>query len=297
MDAQIKQNDDVYIGFNLFELIAAEFSEGYEKEWREQLLDVGKVSVVCTLDEIVESFSSTKDIISTGDRLGLGVELLWEELHARCWSETLPVLRSLYGKICTLQILTLLLNVQVSPSLSSMSHQYAEKFAVELNRLADLGILLGDEQSRGQLLHILDVVIPSFAMKTIGVVNHRKSNTHIAHNRKRAREHLENSLIELPSSSIPLPAVHIVEDLDLTTFYEEYMIHQKPVLLTSSELIQQWPAMQTSGDCDVHKWADVNYLLAGKLFLCPHTFPALVTNIIVFVFQYKFVGIVQFLWN
>lgn len=276
MSDQEPQNNDADSCLSLFELHFAQFSHLYANEWRLQLLNVGNISLVSALDrvnELAKHKPQRQQAFLESDMitrfLGVGVDLLWEELHARCWSETLPVLRTLFGSVCALRILDLLLIVEsVACSSPAPSNNLTDIFA-EINRIADLGILLGGEQSRDTLQHVLDVIIPKSAPKSLIPVKQTRNAMNIIaesikSDRKRPRDDSSDACPAIPHSATHLLPIPLTEDMDITTFYEEYFIPQLPILLTTSEMIQAWPAMQPRAGSKVHKWADLNYLLEGE---------------------------------
>ena len=249
----------------LYDELCSEWHEKYLAVWRDEVLGLHKIRLLLLLDHSTSSLHN-EGAEPTWKSLYETMECIWEELHTVCWSETPAILRVLYGKIMVLLVLHL-----TTTHASSSTVSVAVK--TELIRMIDIGILLGDEDARHVLNDILDNHIIPFLKTSFSLDIEQKAifpnidhDTTPSIGNKRPREESSPRLIkrEIPTSSIPLPAIPMREDIDLVSFYEQCFLTQNPLLLTRPACIHSWPAMQPYPNSTTAKWGNVEYLLEGR---------------------------------
>jgi hypothetical protein len=156
---------------------------------------------------------------------------LWERLHCCYWMKIHQVHRELYGLICAFQITHA---IQKGPG---------GKEVIYLQQQADLALLLGGECSQG-LLQLI-----------INHLQHMASPFTPLRSFSKIRNKLRNRLsIPKVSSKSTSQLVYQERHLPLQTFYEQFFLLNKPVLLRGAVI--HWPAL--------HKWASLSYLYSGS---------------------------------
>lgn len=177
----------------------------------------------------------SKGCISLKDTLLLR-QHCWEKLHCFHWSDTPTVYRRLYG------ITTILLVCAYMTRLRDDDNDCGVK-TTQLLFTADLGALLGDSLTRSLLNELIDAIDITCLPKPLLF-------------------HIRTS----PASSQPLPpsnaprgrAVDIVHRPSLVSFYQSYLLPQKPVLLTGC--LDHWPAL--SSPLTDQRWSSLDYIIS-----------------------------------
>jgi len=175
------------------------------------------------------------------------IEKGWERLHYGNWKDVSEAWRKFYGWGALIKALLLLQSTEYSLAIKTL----------------DLGVLMG-----GMCLdhYSAFVALLEFAQKQLKISINVKS-------RKRKRECIakapctnQGSIVQSFQEKLTNP-IERIEKPSLETFLVNYMLPNKPVILTN--VIDNWPAL---GE---HSWEDIEYL---KEVAGPRTVPIEVGN-------------------
>ena len=168
------------------------------------------------------------------------LSISWQQLHTGHWSDVCPEWRSLYALMCLLRTVTLYTNEKKAD-------------AIELVRLCDKGLIMGDDVYRIYLHKVVDEIHRGL----INIKGIPQVDLDVTEQANRESKKLKQT--KLPTSDlrnrIHFSINHQVaveqETLSLSYFKSKYFQPQIPCLIKGAA--KTWEACR--------KWGDLNYLL------------------------------------